>query len=805
MEFDKTLLDKEEESHENNLDFKEQIEKYLRYWKWFALALLITFVYTYFNLNFTRYSFTAETTVKIKDDKGGERSTLSAFQDLGIMSNTKDNIEDEIEILKSKSLISESIKDLGLNITQYTEKNSISAFLDQNLGFNTEFYERENYKNPPLKLNFFMPDSAVYNLGTQFLIQIKSPTQFVYEDVETGVTKTQDFGKKMTTNFGELIILPQRDLRKAELIGKKVMVNIAPVSILALNYQEGLNIEPKAEFSSVLSLSVTSSNRKKAEDFLNTLVDNYNQRAIDMKKELSESTSNFVTERLQIISDELSEADEQAEDVKSKFGASDFASSAGINYQAGREIERQITQTSTQLQQIRAVKDLVNSQSNEIIPNIGIADPGVSSNVEKLNEMILEKKSRLEAGATEKNPIIINLQEQINTLQNTVKQGLNQVENSQQIALENYNNQYNIATSRIYGASSQERQIRDVTRQQQIKEQLFLYLLQKREETAITLGVADPNAIVIDKAETLPNPAGPKKKIAYLVAILVGLIIPFAIIYIRDLLDSKIHTREDVEKVVNIPIIGDIPKLENGTRYALKKEDYSAIAEAFRILRTNLSFILPKTKDNRGKVVFVTSTVAHEGKSLVASNLATSLAHANKKTIILGMDIRAPKLEPYLGSRGKLGLTNYIINADYEPEDVIVPSKTTENLDIVSSGDIAPNPAELLMNERVGKLIDYAKENYEYVIVDTAAFSMVTDTLLLSKFADAFIYVIRANFLDKRMLKYINFLHKERRLSNMALLLNGVDHKKSYGYGYGYGYGYASKKSGDNKPWWKFG
>ncbi|PIE49270.1 MAG: tyrosine protein kinase [Flavobacteriales bacterium] len=804
MEFDKNLLGKEEEN-ESNLDFKEQIEKYLRYWKWFALALLITFIYTFFSLNFTRSSYTAESTVKIKDEKNGERSTLSAFQDLGIMPNAKDNIEDEIEILKSKYLISESIKDLGLNIAQYTDKNGISFFLDHNLGFSTEFYEKENYEHPPLKLNFFMPDSAVYNLSTQFLIQINSPTQFVYEDIETGVTKTNDFGKKMTTNFGELIILPNIDLKKNDLIGKKVMVSLSPVSDMALNYQEDLTIEPKAEFSSVLSLSVTSSQRKKAADFLNALVENYNERAINMKRELSESTSNFVTERLQIISDELSQADEQAEDVKSKFGASDFASSAGINYQAGREIEKQITQTGTQLQQIRAVKNLINSQSNEVIPNIGIPDAGVSSNVEKLNELILEKMSRLEAGATEKNPIIVNLQEQISTLQNTVRQGLNSVENSQKIALDNYNNQYNIATSRIYGASTQERQIRDVTRQQQIKEQLFLYLLQKREETAITLGVADPNAIIIDKAETLPKPAGPNKKIAYLVAILVGLIIPFAIIYVKDLLDSKIHTREDVEKVVNIPIIGDIPKLETGTRYSLNKGDYSAIAEAFRILRTNLSFILPKTKDNRGKVIFVTSTVAHEGKSLVSSNLATALAHANKKTIILGMDIRAPKLEPYLGDRGKLGLTNYIINSDYEPKDIIVSSKKTENLDIVSSGDIAPNPAELLMNERVGKLIDYAKENYEYVIVDTAAFSMVTDTLLLSKFSDAFIYVVRANFLDKRMLRYVNFLHKERRLPNMALLLNGVDHKKSYGYGYGYGYGYASKKSGDKKPWWKFG
>ena len=347
-------------------------------------------------------------------------------------------------------------------------------------------------------------------------------------------------------------------------------------------------------------------------------------------------------------------------------------------------------------------------------------------------------------------------------------------------------------------------QIRDVTRKQQTKEQLYLYLLQKREETAITLGVADPNAKIIDKAESSPYKVAPKKKMAYLFALVIALLIPFSIFYLRDILDSKIHTREDIEKVLSIPIIADIPKLQGKkTRYLIKREDHSGIAEAFRILRTNISFILPKTASNNdGKVVFVTSSIAHEGKSLVSTNLGTALSHANKKTLILGLDIRAPKIEPYLGVRSKQGVTNFIINSDIEPKDIIVSAPDNENLDIITSGDLAPNPAELLMNVRIKELFDFAKENYEYIIVDTAAFSMVTDTLLLSKFADAFIYVIRANYLDKRMLKYVNFLYKEKRLPNMALLLNGVDQKKTYGYGYGYGYGTAFENS--QKKWWQF-
>jgi len=801
MEFEKSYNVQEEENLESSIGLREQIEKYLRYWKWFLLAICITFFYTYFNLNFKRVSYAATATIKIKDEKSGDRSMMSAFQDMGIMSSSKNKVDDEIEVLKSKTLIAEAIKSLKLNIEFYTDKNSLSNFLDNNLGFNTEFYETENYKNPPININFFISDSALYNVGSQFIISINSTNQYTFSNIDKSIVKTQSFGEKITTNFGDLIILPNIDLRKNNLIGSNIMVNIMPVNDLASAFVSGLNIEPKSEFSTILSLSVTGSNREKAEDFLNELIVKYNQRAIDLKEELTASTSAFVNKRLKIISEELTDVDEDAEAVKSRYGASDAVSSAGINLQSGQEIEQRIVQASTQLEQISAIKEIVATKGiNEIIPNVGISDPNVSNSVDKYNELLLTKKKLLK-NSTEKNPIVANLNDQIKSLENNINRGLTNVESSQKIALDNFNKQFDITRSRIYSAPKQERQIRDVMRKQQTKEALYLYLLQKREETAITLGVADPNATVIDEANSLPYKVGPKKKKEYLFALFAGLFIPFIILYLREILDTKIHSREDIEKVLNIPIIGDIPKLETKGRYLIKKDDYSSIAEAFRILRTNMSFILPSSSNDTGKVIFITSTIAHEGKSLVATNLATALSHAGKKTLLIGLDIRAPKIEPYIGVKGKIGVTNYIINSDIVPEDIIITAPQNENLDIITSGDIAPNPAELLMNERVSDLIDYAKENYENIIVDTAAFSMVTDTLLLSKLADAFIYVIRANYLDKRMLRYVSFLHKEKRLPNMALLLNGLDHKKSYGYGYGYGYGTTFDNS--KRPWWK--
>lgn len=782
----------------SDLEIRAILERYLRHWKWFLLSIILFILLAYFKLNFTRKQYQATATIKIKDEKGSDKSALSAFQDLGFMGSPKENVEDEIEILKSKSLVSETIKSLKLNVSFFTKENTISSFLDNTLGTSTNFYEIENYQEKPLKINFSVSDSILNKLSTKFIIDVKSPNKFTYTDIETGINKKSDFGKKMTTSFGEMTITPNVDLKKQRLIGNKILVSISSIKGLTNSYLARLEIEPKAEYSNILSLTLKDGVKNKAEDFLNELVNNYNKRAIRLKKELSENTSDFVSERLGIISKELANVDLTAENLKTQFRMSDAASDAALNMQADQELESQIANANTELNKIGYIKDVLSeNKGKEVIP-ISIGNRNISDLTSQYNKLVMDRKRLLE-NSTEKNPIIVNIDEQLKTLNGNIKQGLNNLESSQKIALSGLSKQSSLIRSRLYSAPQKERKVRDVQRQQQIKEQLYLYLLQKREETAITLGVADPKAKIIDLAESTYKPVSPKKGVTYILFSLIGFLLPAGLIYVSDVLDTKIHTREDVEKILNIPIIGDIPKLENTKeRYLIKKEDYSSIAEAFRILRTNLNFILPNNKFNESKVIFITSTIAHEGKSLVSSNLATSLAHAGKKTLLMGMDIRAPKIESYLGSRGQIGITNYIANANVKPSEITIESNV-ENLSIMSSGDLAPNPAELLMDSRVNDLFNHSRENYDYIIVDTAAFSMVTDTLILSKYADAFIYVIRTNFLDKRMLRYVGNLYKDDRLPNIALLVNGVDHKKSYGYGYGYGYGSQFEESKKKK------
>ncbi len=805
MEFDQSINTTDgNNSEDSGIDIRELINKYVRYWKWFVLSFILCVLFAYVKLNFTRPQYEAKTSIKIKDEKRGDRSTSSAFQDLGMTSSGyKDEIKDEIVIVKSRSLIEEVVKSLQLNIKFFTRKNAISSFLDNNLGLNTDFYDVESYENPPLKFNFFISDSTLYKTESNFFITINSVNGYTYADAKKVISRKKSFGKKLITDFGSLIITPNVDLKKDSLINTSIQVSISPIKNVVDNYVKELSIDQNSEFSSIINLSISDGRKQKAEDFLNTLVQKYNDRAVSLKEELSLSTSKFVSKRLEIISKELGDVDVTALAIKSRYGISDQASKVGLNMQSSVQLERMVSDVNTKLETIGMMKEFVSQDDNSaLIPNLGIGDGNTNTFQDQYNKLVIEKK-RLLKTSTEKNPTVVNIDDQLKSLKQNIKQSLNNLESSQKVSLENLNKQYSIFSSRIYAAPKQEKLVRDIERQQQIKEQLYLYLLRKREETAISLGAAEPNATVINFAQSLPFPKSPKKKMLFLMAGLIGLLIPVGYLYVLDLLDTKIHTKEEVEKALNVPTIGDIPKLDSkNKRYLITKEDYSSTAEAFRILRTNINFIVSDTND-KGKVFFITSTIAHEGKSLVSTNLATALALAGKRTLILGMDIRAPKIEPYLGIRGKIGITNYIADSSIEMEDILFKAPNVDNLEVVSSGDLAPNPSELLMHSRVTELFTYARENYEYIIVDTAAYSMVTDTLLLSGFADAFIYVIRANFLDKRMLKYIKSLYNDKRLPKMSILVNGVDHKKSYGYGYGYGYGTTFEKS-KKKAWWRF-
>jgi capsular exopolysaccharide synthesis family protein len=423
------------------------------------------------------------------------------------------------------------------------------------------------------------------------------------------------------------------------------------------------------------------------------------------------------------------------------------------------------------------------------------AEGDTPSLMDSYNQLVLER-NRILKSATLANPTVIKLDQQLASLKMNITESLRRLQANLNIQKRDLRGQEGLLDSKIGAIPVQERQFRVIARQQKVKEELYLYLLQKREETAISLAATEPNARVIDAAKASKVPVSPKRSMIYLAALLLGLLIPFGILYLIDLLDTKVKSRFELTRKLSIPFLGEIPKSETPNEI-VDTTSRSSTAEAMRIVRMNLDFMLNQVPEGRAKTILFTSTISGEGKTFLSVNLASIFALSGKKVLLIGMDIRNPKLNEYIDLPSSAGLTNYLSSSNVKIEDYIFKHKGFEQLYVLPPGSIPPNPTELLMNKKVDDLFAQFKKEYDFIIVDTAPVSLVSDTLIIAKHADTFVYVVRANVLDKRMLHIPEVLYREKKLPNMALLLNDAETKK--GYGYGYGYGVTTKKV----PWYK--
>ncbi|MGG5486089.1 GumC family protein [Gaetbulibacter sp. PBL-D1] len=766
---------------QNTQNTKESIikavELYLSKWKFILLCLIIAIGIAYVKVRYSTFEYQANATIKIKEDENSQKlSEISSLQNYGLFSNNFTNVTDEIEIIKSRSIISQVVQDLNLNISYYVSG---------------KVKEEEVYLNPPVNINFFVEDSIINHINTNLYIKIISSEKFEMSTTNTmkvlefdsGVTTSHNFGEKVTSSFGDFILTPNTNTYGST-PGSLVEIHIRPVHSVVESYLGKIKLASDPT-SNVVKLSLTEANKEKARLILNKLIEKYNEDVINDKEQIVKATSDFINNRLNVVSNELEQVDFTAENLQKNNRLTALSSQANIFLESEKINEEKIINTSNQIQLIDYMSDHLsenNSNSDLLPPDVGIADSDVSQITKIHNELVL-KRNRILKNSSEKNPVVINLNNEIMALKANLQQSLSNIRSANKITLDNLNQEDSRIRGQIYSAPGKERQFRDIKRQQDIKESLYLYLLEKREETAITLGMSSPNAKIIDYAYTLDSPISPKPKVIYLAAILLGLLVPFSVIYTRDLLNNTIQDKDDVLKAVSAPFIGDIPK-SNTKSKLIKKIDYSPKAEAFRIIRTNAHFLLQDI-ETECKTIFVTSTTSQEGKSHTSINLASSFSFSEKKTLIVETDIRVPRVNDYLNIKGDVGLTNYISDKSLKVEDVTIKVKDNPFLDVIPSGAIPPNPAELLMSDRLKHLFDTVKKKYDYIIVDTAAVGLVTDTLLISKFADMFIYVVSANNIDKRQLHIAQTMYTEKRLPNMAVLLNGTLHKRGYGYGYG--------------------
>ncbi|WP_026915737.1 GumC family protein [Christiangramia portivictoriae] len=789
------LNDFTEEKEESNFDLKAELFKYLAYWKWILLGLILGGVLAYLYNRYTIPQYSTEATMIIVDDEKQNAMNATPSGGGAIFSLEDDGIQNHIEKLKSKQLVESVVDELNHNVSYFIEGNVITV---------------EAYQSSPVLIEFITSDSVVNTISRDFVVTPTSETSFRLEDESLGYNANHKIGEIINLEGLSFIVLPKSGKEQGS-FGKTNSVNIIiePVRDVAAQYISKLQISQKGQAKDILSLSVVQNTPEKSQDFLSKLMERFNEEGVKDNQEVAENTTKFIQDRLEMITSELDSVEVNIADFKRDNRIMDISSGASEFQSKFSNAEQEIFNLETQLELLKSVEELLRSQGEyELLPDVGISEGGISSLVNSYNSLVVERNVYLEGG-TEKNPVVKTLSEQLNGLRSNLFENIQSTRSSLNIQLRELGKRENVAQGQFSAFPGLEKGMRTIERQQQIKEQLYLFLLQRREEAAISSAATAAVARVVDAPFTNKSPVDPEPWIILTAGFLIGLIIPILVIFAKNFLDTKVHHKGDLSSLLkDVPFLAELPRIKAEETDVIQLNDRSPLAESFRILRTNLAYLVQNKDKSRGNVIFVTSTIKGEGKTFVSYNVSRTLASSNKKVLLIGADIRNPKLHRYtsdtMGAKEK-GLSDYLYDYDVRMEDII--SKTNDHnieVDVVLSGPIPPNPAELLMNDRMESLIESSRAKYDYIIVDTAPTMIVTDTLLISQLADYTLYVTRADYTEKALLDFPKDLKKQGKLKGLAVILNDIDYSKfsygaQYGYSYGYGYGYGE----DNVSRWQ--
>ncbi|MFI8380428.1 GumC family protein [Leeuwenhoekiella sp. NPDC079379] len=775
------------------INIREELDKYLRYWPWFILgvltALIIAFVYL--KLSVPVYQTVASVIIKDEESKGGGLGDAAGFADLGLLGGMSTNsIENEIGLLKSRRLMISTIQALKANV-EYYDLEGVK--------------EDELYLNTPFIVEVITIDEALLSkaagLGINVLsIEPNGSTNLTLTYIESGETKQAKIGELVKLPFGSFVIKDNRVDAQGNAIAEKgrVLVKIKNLTDVADKYRESVEINLIDDNATLLEFSLGSTVKEKAQNILDQLIFEYNKEAIEDKNEVAVSTARFIDERLKIISGELDTVEVGLEEFKEDNSLTNIEAEASLIIENASEYRKREQELQTQLSISRSMLSYLrnDTENSGLLPaNVGLESESVNTQIANYNQLVLER-NRILAGATELNPTVIRLNSQIKQLKSNIINGLEQTLSNLRIAENDLNRQSRLIGSEISRVPAKERQFRDISRQQNIKEALYIFLLQKREENSLSLAATAPKAKIVDSAYSLNKPLSPKPKIIFAAALLLGLAIPFLVIYIKRLLNNKIERREDIEKVTkSIPIVGELPSIAKGESDLVVENDRSVLAESFRIMTTNLQYLLVNVaNEDRGYCIYVTSTVKGEGKTFTSINLAMTLANTGKKVVIVGADLRNPQLQRYdNSSKSFLGVSDYLVNNDHKIDDLVHDSKFHNNLKLFLSGSIPPNPSELLRQAKFGHMLKDLQTKFDYVIVDTAPSMLVTDTFLISRHAELILYVTRAGYTEKRLLEFAVDSNNEGKLHDVSFVINDVKNA-NFGYGNKYGYAYGQSK-----------
>ena len=762
---------------EEEINLVELLMKYLHYWKWFVASAVLFVALGFLYLKTQNKVYQVDATILLNDEKGKGRADMAALQEMGILSGAGANVDNEIEVMRSKDLMLGVVNDLKL----YTSIRESKGLRSVNL-----------YKQSPVAVT----------VSTELLDRLRKPLSFELrkegenkylikgEMGDEEFEKTfQTFPYELSLPFGKVTLSTTTfDLDND---WSKLDITVRNPMQVASKLAKDVSFQLAQKNGSVVRLSMQNENIAEGEDILNKVVEYYNKETMMAKNETAMSTERFINDRLSLLQTELASVEKNVEGYKKSNKLTNIEAESGLFITQTGEVDKERTEIETQLNVLNYIDEFVNKKENRyrIVPNIGITDVGLLKVIDEYNKLLLVRERTLRT-TSEDNPTIITMNGDINSMRASILGGIDVVKRSLTITQKEIAKKENQISGRIKEVPRQERELMEIMRQQKIKDALYMFLLEKKEENSLSMTMTVPMARLIEKPYCNGLPVAPRGMVILLASFLLGLIVPVGVIFVKNLFNVTIDDRADLETLTKLPVLGELNHENLDRRACIIKENSTSVSnELFRSIRNNLQFITGM--DNK-KVLTVTSNIPGEGKTFVSTNVAASFSLTGKKVVIIGLDLRNPQLAKVF-DMNNAGVTNYLSGQVNDWKQLIQKSPDYKNLDIIPAGPVPLNPNEMLMSNKMKELIRDLKNSYDYVIIDSAPMGVVSDTYLLNDVSDIFIFVCRANYTNRKLVDEVNRMVSQRKIKNAYFVVNDVNmNSKAYRYGkYGYGYGYG--------------
>lgn len=752
-------------------DVKSLFNDYRRHWWWFVISLFLcgALAVIYVKTHNAQYAVCAN--VLVSDDNTGSFTAMSGMSDLF---GSSANVEDEVYVISSHSVLRDVARNLGIYKTHYVKKGLLGGYLAY----------------PDFPVDVTADSSLLDTLNTTMTFKVnvgkdgKADIKMYADGKKIGQEKNLRLPVSLNTKYGRYTVLPTPDYPKGEKV--KTTISISGYDDTAEDLAHSISSDRASRKSNMINLYMRTENTDYGKDVLNEIVDNYNRRGISYKNRQGEKTLEFINDRLAIISGDLSTAEKDIQDYKKDHKITDVGVEASYNMGVRGTADHALVQAETESEIIKMTRDFLRQPGNEfqLVPITSNMPKSLGDAINEYNNLVI-KRMKVADNARGNNTALRRLDESIGSLRRNIDTSLTKALETSQVQVREARSRLNSSLSKLGNVPAQEREFLGLKRQQAVKQELYIFLLQRREETAMMIANAIPKGRIIDEAYSLSQPVSVKMKTVLAIALLIGLIVPCLLLYLRRLFRTKFDDIQELRALTDIPVVGEICKDKNAENLVVTPGSSTPTTELFRMVRSSLQFM---TAGDGCHTILVTSTRPGEGKSFISVNLAASFAITGKRVVLLGMDIRNPQLGNYLGLKHNAGITNFLADPSLSIDSIIMSSPRVQGCDVILAGPVPPNPSELLSSAAVDKLFAELRERYDYIIIDSAPSGMVSDTLSLGHVADMTLYVTRADYTLRRDVTFVNNLSTDNRLPRIALVLNGVPMRaKAYGYGYGYG------------------